>query len=621
LLTYPAIQLFADRAAAVRPDFAIDDTNGDAVARICAALDGLPLAIELAAARLRALTVAAIETRLDDRLRLLSRGSRTAPPRHQTLRAVVGWSWDLLDAAERRLARRLTVFGGGATLESAARVCGLPEDDVAELLAGLVDKSLVEHDHGRYRMLDTVRAFGAERLAEAGEEKGLRRAHAEYFLDLTRTAAPYLHGAQQLEWLARLVPEHRNIHAALHWAVTADTALALRLVAAATWYWWLRGLRGDGAALAAKLLDTLGPQPPADLDEEYVLCVAKAAVSLGPALPAALDRAEAIMAAIERPLRQPATIVVWAVVGGPARGPRTAYEKQIGTDPWARAVTHLGQGFQHQFRGDLAGAQREFTAGLAGFRALGDRWGIANVLDPLAQFAGWHGDWPTFHRHMAEAIELTGQLDAVEELADLLLRRAEGLVRSGDLAAGQADYERATEFVRRAGSHDKLATAHRGFGEIARLRGDLAEARRHYQTALDERGAGWYGDGLERVSVHIGLGRIAETEGRAADAEHHLREALDGALAHSNIPLVAETAEALAGVALLHGDGERAALLLGASVALRGTGTPGTADFARISEGARSLVGAQAHAAAFARGTALSRDAALSLVSRPRLPS
>ncbi|MGC7101347.1 hypothetical protein ACPZ19_42300 [Amycolatopsis lurida] len=120
-------------------------------------------------------------------------------------------------------------------------------------------------------------------------------------------------------------------------------------MAAATWYWWLRGLRTDGAALAAKLLDTLGPQPPAGLEEEYVLCAAKAAVSLGPALPAALDRAESIMATIERAMRQPSTMVVWAVVGGPARTRRSVYEKQIGTDPWAHAVAHLGEGFQHQF--------------------------------------------------------------------------------------------------------------------------------------------------------------------------------------------------------------------------------------------------------------------------------
>ncbi|MBE1485368.1 BTAD domain-containing putative transcriptional regulator [Plantactinospora soyae] len=614
---YPAIRLFANRAAAVRPDFAVDDTNGDAVARICTALDGLPLAIELAAARLRALTVAEIETRLDDRLRLLSRGSRTAAPRHQTLRAVVGWSWDLLDPAERTLARRLTVFAGGTTLESAARVCGLPEDDVDELLVGLVDKSLLEHDNGRYRMLDTVRAFGVERLVEAGEEDRLRRAHADYFLELTRTAAPYLRDARQIEWLTRLVPEHRNIHAALHWAVTADSVLALRLVAAATWYWWLRGLRADGAALAAKLLDTLGPQPPADLDEEYVLCVAKAAVALGSALPAALDRAESVMAAIERPLRQPATMVVWAVVGGPARTRRTAHEEQIRTDPWSQAVAHLGQGYQCQFRGDLAGAERELTAGLAGFRALGDRWGIANVLDALAQLANWRGDWPTFHAYINEAIEFTGQLAAVEEMADLLFRRAEGLVRSGDLTAGQADYERAAEFVRRAGARDKLATAHHGFGEIARLRGDLAEARRHYQIALDECGTGWYGDRIERVKIHLGLARIAEAVGRTAEAEHHLHEALDSALTHSNIPVVAEAVEVAAGIALLHGDGGRAALLLGASVALRGTDSPRTADFIGLSESARNLVGVQAHAAAFARGSALSRDAAVSLVSRP----
>src|SRR4051812_87658 len=271
-LEYPAVRLFADRAAAVRPD--LDPTAELAeIQRICTALDGLPLAIELAAARLRSLTVTEVAARLDDRFRLLSRGDRTKAPRHRTLRGVIEWSWDLLDEDERRLARRLTVFAGGATPEAVAEVCGLPVEEADELLADLVDKSLIEDSTGRYRMLDTIRVFCAERLAEAGERDATHAAHAAYFMRLAETADPYMRQAEQVDWLARLGADHGNLMAALRWAVHADHLPALRLLAAMASYWWLRGLRTEGAPEALDLLGRIGPEPPAGLEEEYVLAV------------------------------------------------------------------------------------------------------------------------------------------------------------------------------------------------------------------------------------------------------------------------------------------------------------------------------------------------------------
>ena len=319
-LDYPAVRLFAERAIDVAPDFVITAANVDAVLRICRTLDGLPLAIELAAARLRALPVADIAARLDDRFRLLSRGSRTAQPRHQTLRAAVEWSWDLLDPTEQMLARRLTIFTGGATLESAERICGLPGYDVVEVLTSLVDKSLVEVGDGRYRMLDTVRAFGAERLAEADEVERLRQAHAAYFLDLAQTADPHLRRAEQLEWLLRLDAERDNLHAALRRATrAADRATALRLVAAMSFYWWLRGLRGEGALLAEELLGTLGPEPPRGLEEEYALCVLNAALGGFPGRqpPTGSNSAEWVLRTLGRPPRQPFLLFLSAMASGP----------------------------------------------------------------------------------------------------------------------------------------------------------------------------------------------------------------------------------------------------------------------------------------------------------------
>ncbi|MDF3149234.1 BTAD domain-containing putative transcriptional regulator, partial [Streptomyces sp. T21Q-yed] len=224
----PASRLFLDRAQAVRPGF-----EGHArVADICAALDGLPLAIELAAARLRTLTPDELADRLGDRFRLLSRGDRSKAPRHRTLRAVVEWSWDLLDAEERELATRLTVFAGGATLEAVESVCATPYPE--DLLASLVEKSLLEVSEGRYRMLETIRAYAAERLED---EHRLRDAHAAYFRALAERAEPCLRGGGQLPWLARLDAERDNLDAALRHLVATAPEDALRLMAALSWFW------------------------------------------------------------------------------------------------------------------------------------------------------------------------------------------------------------------------------------------------------------------------------------------------------------------------------------------------------------------------------------------------
>jgi predicted ATPase/DNA-binding SARP family transcriptional activator len=252
-----AQNLFADRAATARPGYVVDG-DAVAVARICRELDGMPLAIELAAARLRTLSAAQIADRLDDRFRLLTGGSRTALPRHQTLRAVVEWSWDLLDERERVLARRLAAFAGGATLDAVETVCsgdGLPREQVLDVLARLVDKSLVICDNERYRMLETIRAYAMERLRESGEERPVRLAHARFFTGLAETAEPELRRADQVKWLATLSDEHDNLTAALRWAVgSQDHDLGLRLVGALGWYWFLAGRRSEGAQRAAEVI-------------------------------------------------------------------------------------------------------------------------------------------------------------------------------------------------------------------------------------------------------------------------------------------------------------------------------------------------------------------------------
>jgi predicted ATPase len=264
-----AVRLFAERAVAARPDFELTDANAAAVARVCRRLDGLPLAIELATARLRALSPEQIANRLDDRFALLTSGNRAALPRHQTLAAAVAWSYDLLGESERVLFQRLALFAGGWTLEAADAVCGSSSNGssestprhVLDTLARLVDRSLVIADEAsggvRYRFLETIRQYAHERLVEAsGEAEMARRAHALYFLALAEAADPQLYGADAVNWMAQLKADHDNLRAALRWALDAgQTELALRLGASLHRFWRQRGYLSEGREWLAQALN------------------------------------------------------------------------------------------------------------------------------------------------------------------------------------------------------------------------------------------------------------------------------------------------------------------------------------------------------------------------------
>ncbi|MFI6471857.1 BTAD domain-containing putative transcriptional regulator [Streptomyces sp. NPDC050516] len=460
-----AARLFTDRAVAVRPGFALDQPkpNSLAVQAICSSLDGLPLAIELAAARLRQLPLAEIADRLDDRFRLLSRGDRTKPERHRTLRAVVEWSWSLLSDEEREFAARLTVFAGGATTEAAGRVCGAGPD-AEDLLASLTDKSLVEAGAGRYRMLETIRAYASEQLPlSSGELVGA--AHTAYFLELAEAADPELRSADQLRRLERLSAEHANLRAALVRATRDDRPSALRLLTALSSFWWLRGLRADVAPVAAELLAALGGDAPgalpgslerSDFDEAYVLCVL--AAGAGGAVPDA-DRARAarIVAERDRPFRQPFTAFLWAISAGPSAGAERP--ELAGADPWSRALARAGSGHLHLFHGRMEEAALDLTAALAAFRSLGERWGTATTLTGLAGVSGALGDTGSALACADEALALFEELGCWEDIADLLRERAELLRGAGQLVSARVDFERALVAARRAGTPAALAAA------------------------------------------------------------------------------------------------------------------------------------------------------------------
>ncbi|MFI9597302.1 AfsR/SARP family transcriptional regulator [Nonomuraea sp. NPDC052265] len=509
-LEYAAVRLFADRAAAVRPGFAVDAGNAADVVRICRALDGLPLAIELAAARLRTLPVADVAARLDDRFRLLTRGSRTALPRHQTLRAVVAWSWDLLDDAEQRLAGRLSVFVGGATPEAAERVCGLPE----EVLFSLAEKSLVAYVGGRYRMLDTIRAFCAERLAESGETAAIRDAHTAYYLDLVLTADPLLRTADQLDWLARLDEEGDDLEAAVRWATeSGQLETGLRLLAHSACYWWMRGHRGAIAGLAAGLLAAIGDARPAGMEEEYVMCVLVTAWT-GVAdddLRERLAEVRELLPITHLPERVEFLMMMRSMFTGPPGDVEEIYHELLafteGLPPWQRALSFSGSGFVLQILGRAEESLAAFRRALAAFRAIGERWGTVLVLSGLGALASEQGDYAASYALSDEALTLARELDARAEMAEALCRRGDALLGMGEPLGGRADYEEAAELARRVGSMDVLAWADLGLAEVALSAGERGLALSLLAQARAECPDDWYSTEEIRNRIDAALDR------------------------------------------------------------------------------------------------------------------
>ncbi|MFF7372376.1 ATP-binding protein [Streptomyces tricolor] len=637
----PAVRLLRDRARAVRPDF--DDHAR--VPEICRALDGLPLAIELAAARLRTLSVDELADRLHDRFRVLARGDRAKAPRHRTLRAVVEWSWELLDAEERDLASRLTVFAGGATLDAVAAVCGVPYPE--DPLASLVEKSFLEVSDGRYRMLETIRAFAAESLtdrahplppaagpplspaegltAHTGQPaeprhpaalpaqspttpETLRAAHAAYFLRLAEEAEPLLRGGDQLRPLERLAAEQENLDAALRYLTGTAPGDALRLTAALTWFRRLRGLHGDRVPAARALLAAVGAQPPPGLAEEYALCVMNAVSGRGddPEDAGLIARAGGLMASLDRPLRLPFTVILWSLTGGPRLSADDRVRVQLGREPWGLALLELGLAYQELLAGRATAAETGFTRAWQGFQGTGDRWGMANCLDPLGAFAYGRGEYARALALLDEGLVHVRELDAPEETADLLRTRAVVLLAQGAAREAAAHFTRSGELARTAGATDKVAAALRGLGDVARLTGATARARVHYENALEACAATWFSVG-ETARILIGLARLSLAGGDPDAARDWLTQARAQALDPPDPLLLADVADALADLAPAP---ERAAELLGAAAGLRGAPLSGSPDVARTTRHTRACLSAQDYATAYERGRSL-RSAAV----------
>ncbi|MGW4058905.1 BTAD domain-containing putative transcriptional regulator [Amycolatopsis sp. NPDC004747] len=602
----PAVRLLRDRAGAVRKDLTADART---LARVCRALDGMPLAIELAAARLRTMSLDQLAHRLDDRFRLLTGGSRTALPRHRTLRAVIDWSWELLSDAERVVLRRLSVFSGGASLEAAERVCGDGGVlDVLDLLTSLTEKSLVVIVGERYRMLGTIKEYARQRLVEAGEADVARRAHLAYFTELAETAEPHLRRAEQLEWLAVLDAEHDNLVAAMRGALAAgEAAEAMRLAATAGWYWWLAGHRAEGNELVMAATALPGEVPDEIRGVVYTFVVQFVTSGQQSDEYRAEDwirKAHEIGLRVEQPrLALRFAGALERLLHGPDAA-LSAFEPLLADeDPWVRAVARLQLGkMRIQFgHGDPA-ADALLEAAVAEFRALGERWGTSFALTELADRIAVRGEFAAACEYYEQAVEVVTEVGAIEDVVRMRSRQAQLYWLLGDETASAAALAKAQRAAERVAWPNALAELALTKAELARWRGDAAEARRQLDVAIAMMGDDAGRPNVQAVAQDL-LGYLAEDLG---EARKHRAAAFDAA-AESGHPLtIAQVLVGLADLALRSGQDEQAARLLGASTGVRGLPDRSHPDIARIEESARRRLGDEGFTEATRAGAAAS---------------
>ncbi|MEU7411480.1 BTAD domain-containing putative transcriptional regulator [Streptomyces sp. NPDC042638] len=601
-----AVRLFVDRAASVRPGFALDRATVGAVVEICRRLDGLPLALELAAAKLRSMGVGQIARRLDDRFRLLTSGSRTALPRQRTLLAVVEWSWDLLDEPERVLARRLSAFPGGATLAALEAVCAdevLPADDVLYTLDGLIEKSLADaSDPGdgepRYGMLETVRAYAAARLDDSGDDIADR--FARYFLALAEDHEPRLRTGRQLDAIAVFDAEHPNLNHALRWAVdTGDGDLAARFVGALSWYWGVRGMSSQLDSALAELR-ALGDAPPrarsliADVDS----------AGAREFHPAGLFLRISQLTVTDVESESPEDRLAESPEDRLARSLRSP-------DPWVRASAHLAYDFVLTERGDLRTGEASRLAALRGFEAVGDRWGLVMSLLPVGRDHSLRGEHAQAIATFERVVALSSELGTDDYLDLGRVRLARERRRSGDLAGARRDLEWAQAQARERGHRHLEANIVAGMANLYRREGDLAGADR----VLDELESFVRGRSLpEGLARDLIVSTRMENRLAAGDAEGAralLPEAAGGLLAQGAGAGLAWVAELLGGLLALEGDPAGAARSLGMSQVMRGAFDAGEPELRELAERLTGRLGERAYRAAFDEGAALARPDAL----------
>lgn len=593
LLEYDSIQLFVERASRVNSTFRLTPRNASAVVDICRQLDGIPLAIEMAAARVRALSVTEINSRLDNRFRLLTSGNRGVLPRHQTLRALIDWSYDQLSEAEQALLRRVALFAGGWTAAAAEAICtdAITQSEVlSDLLSSLADKSLLvieaQDETTRYRLLETVRQYGLDRLTETEELLPFKARHRDYFLTLAETARNNLAGPEQFRWLATLDAEYDNLRQAL--AFCRDESqpgeLGLRLSAALWNYWPKRSHFTEGRAYYAAALshpDALSTRSLARAD------------ALNGAGVLAFYQGDYAAAA---PLHEEGLSIC----------------RELG-DKKGAAIALANRANVSAVQGDYAGARARYEEGLATWRELNDKKRIATILNNLGNIVTEQGDYETARRLQEESLALEREFGNRQGEATSLNNLGILAEERGDYPAARALYEESLSIHRELGMRASQASNLCGLGNVALKEGN---PQLSYDLCLEsltirrELGDRW-GTPISLLS----LGVAALELGDRAAARSLLRESLTG---HQQIENPLGISAALGSLATYAGNTEQAARLWGATIAVRESiGTvpsPITlADQELKQASTRAALGEAAYTAAWNEGHAMTTEQAIAL--------
>ncbi|NUS14426.1 MAG: AfsR/SARP family transcriptional regulator [Streptomyces sp.] len=621
-VTHPAVQLFAERVTAVRPDFAVREDNVAAVVEVCRRLDGLPLAIELAAARLRTMPLEEVVKRLTDRFRLLSGGNRTAVARHRTLGAVVGWSWELLTAEEQRVAARLAVFPQVVSLESAEGVCalgGMAAESLLDHVSALADKSLlqiVEGPAARYRMLETIREFGLERLAESGELEQARADHAAYFLDLAEQAADDLLGAGQLPWVARLAGEQPSLLAALqHFVAVDDAAGAVRLVSALGWLWTVQGAHADAAQRLWQALQVPGEAPLGRRATAVALYLFNRVLAGGSADTAlGLQQARWVARNVPEDEAYPARALIEATLAlsiDDVQAGLHAIDRDLpACGPWGRGMLLLMRAFLRGNHGDMAGMREDLVLTVEAYRTSGERWGLSLALTALADADSVFGDFDAVIDELTQAIALLQELDPLDAAISQRAALATARTKRGDTERARADLTQMLRAGPGTTSARELFFARIALGNLHRNSGDLDEAARQYRAASDELDRLASAPLLLRAVLGAALAHQAVAEGDPQRAARHVEESFRLASSVPDMPVVAQASVAAARLHAGLGHADTAAEIIGAADALRGAPDAHNPDVVRLVAGIVAALGKQDHAALYERGRALDRAAA-----------
>jgi non-specific serine/threonine protein kinase len=508
LSQYESVQLFVDRARLVDPNFVLDETNAPFVAQICYRLDGIPLAIELAAARTKMMTVEQISARLDDRFRLLTGGARTALPRQQTLRALIDWSYNLLSEEERLLLRQLSVFADSWTLRAAEDVCGggeVQSYEILDLLTQLINKSLILVDDQsqsgktRYRMLETIRQYACEKLLEAGGNDAIRQKHLAYFVKLLKRAEPQLYRSNQVFWLNTLDDELDNLRTALEWSLTTDVEAGLLMLLGPIQFWVLRSTVREVGDWLERLLGRY--DKPSLLRARALALQSQCIVENGNFEEARLTAEQSLELARLRKNRK------------------------------VEAFSLLNLGRVISMQGNMEMGAAFVQESLALYETLGDKAGQVNAIEWLCFN---HNDLARSEHFAREGLRLAREIGHINSVAYFLSALAQRTVWAGDLSSSVENWlEEAQIIYDQLGNKSGRADTLNVFGELAYWQGDYERARQFFEEGLTL--CEQLGSSLCELWARLKLGYVALQQGDLSQAQHLFKDVIRDSQERNNM--------------------------------------------------------------------------------------